>query len=128
MQFSIKESTCKMKGLTLFYAGVMLLGVFISAVSQVILKKEAMKPHISRFHEYLNTNVITAYTIFFVSTMMTIIAYREIPLSLGPVLEATSYIYVTVFGIVIFKEKFSLTKFCALALILAGILIYAFME
>ena len=46
-------------------------------------------------------------------------------MSLGPVLEATSYLYVTVFGVTIFKEKLSRKKCIALALILVGILIYA---
>ena len=46
-------------------------------------------------------------------------------MSLGPVLEATSYLYVTVFGVTIFKEKLSRKKCIALAMILAGILIYA---
>ena len=35
-------------------------------------------------------------------TFLTMLAYKGIPLSLGPVLEATSYLYVTVFGVTIF--------------------------
>lgn len=110
---------------TLLYAGVLLLGVFISAVSQVILKKAAMKKYDSPLREYLNPAVIFAYALFVGTTFLSIIAYRGIPLSLGPVLEATSYLYVTFFGVTIFKEKVTKQKAVALALILLGILIYA---
>lgn len=110
---------------TLLYAGILLLGVFISAVSQVILKKAAMKKYDSPIREYLNPQVIFAYMLFVGTTFLSILAYRGIPLSLGPVLEATSYLYVTFFGVTIFKEKINRKKLVALALILIGIVIYA---
>ena len=44
---------------------------------------------------------------------------------MGPVLEATSYIYVTFFGVKIFKEKMNLKKILALCLIICGIIVYA---
>lgn len=111
---------------TLFYAILCLVGVFVSSVSQVLLKKSAMRPHPNAVREYLNPLVITAYAIFFGATLMNVLAYRGIPLSLGPVLEATSYLYVTFFGVTIFHEKLSRKKVLALGLILAGIAIYAF--
>ena len=109
----------------LIYSGVLLLGTFISAVSQVILKKAAMKTYPNKMAEYLNFPVIFAYTLFFATTLMCIIAYRVVPLSFGPVLESTSYIYVTIFGVLIFKERITKKKIVALALILAGICVYA---
>lgn len=102
-----------------------LFGVFISAVSQVLLKKSALKERESRIQEYLNPLVITAYAIFFVATVLTIISYRVVPLSLGPILEATSYLYVTAFGVLIFREKLSTRKISALVLIVVGITIYS---
>ncbi len=110
----------------LLYSGILLLGTFISAVSQVILKKAALKKYDSRIKEYLNFPVIFAYTLFVLTTFMCIIAYRVIPLSFGPVLESTSYIYVTIFGVLIFKEKVTKKKLAALCLILAGIVVYSF--
>ena len=107
------------------YSGIYLIGVFISAVSQVLLKKAAMRTYASSLQEYLNPFVIFAYTIFVAATLLTIISYKVVPLSLGPILEATSYIYITVFGVVIFKEKMNKKKLCALGLIIAGICVYA---
>ncbi len=109
----------------LIYAAVLLFGVFISAVSQVILKKAAMKEHGSFLEEYLNPSVIIAYSIFVCSTLLSIIAYKGIPLSLGPVLEATSYLYITLFGMKFFGEKINVKKAAALGLIITGICVYA---
>lgn len=110
---------------TLFYAAVLLVGVFLSAISQVMLKKAAMRQYSSRLREYLNPLVIFAYTIFVGTTFLGIYAYKGIPLSMGPVLEATSYIYVTIFGVTIFKEKLNWRKLVALLLIVAGIVVYS---
>ncbi|MBS5865174.1 DMT family transporter [Olegusella massiliensis] len=107
------------------YVFALLFGVFIAAVAQVLLKKSAMKQYSSTIKEYLNPLVIGGYTIFVGSTIMSILAYRGIPLSMGPILEATSYIYVTIFGVTIFHEKMNLRKYVALFLIMCGIAIYS---
>lgn len=111
----------------LLYSLFLLAGVFISAVSQVLLKKAALKEYDSPIKEYLNPLVILAYTMFVGTTFLSILAYRGIPMSLGPVLEATSYIYVTLFGVKIFNEKINSKKIVALILIIGGILIYSLM-
>lgn len=112
-----------MKNEVAFYICISLLGVFISSVSQILLKKSAQQQHKSYLYEYLNLKVISAYVIFFVSTFLAIYAYKVVPLSMGPILEATSYIYITFFAIVIFKEKINLRKIISLALIVSGICI-----
>ena len=108
----------------ILYAAVLLVGVFISAVSQVMLKKAALKKYDSKIKEYLNPLVIVAYVLFFGTTLLSILAYKGIPLSMGPILESTSYIYVTAFGVLIFKEKMNPQKKIALGLIIAGIAVY----
>ena len=94
---------CKMKAC--YYAVLLLCGVFISAISQVLLKKAAQRQYSSPLREYMNPLVIFAYMMFVGTTFLSILAYHGLPLSMGPVLEATSYIYVTFFGVTIFKEK-----------------------
>lgn len=110
---------------TIIYSCVLLFGVFISAISQVLLKKAAMKHYDSKVKEYLNPLVIFAYVIFVGTTFLSIIAYKGIPLSMGPVLEATSYIYVTIFGVTIFHEKINHKKLLALVFIILGIVVYS---
>jgi len=107
------------------YSLILLVGVFISAISQVMLKKAALRKYNSPIQEYINPLVIFAYVLFVGTTFLSIWAYKEVPLSMGPVLEATSYIYVTIFGIKIFGERINRQKFFALALIIIGISVYA---
>ena len=76
--------------------------------------------------EYLNPFVILAYILFLSTTFISVMVYRVIPLSLGAILETTSYLYVTFFSVVIFKEKISSKKIGALVLIIFGSMIYTF--
>lgn len=110
---------------SVIYEGILLLGVFISSISQVLLKKASMCHYDSPIQEYMNPLVVFAYIIFVGTTLLSIFAYRGIPLSMGPVLEATSYIYVSIFGVIIFDEKMDKRKFVALMFIICGILIYS---
>ena len=111
---------------TFFYACILMAGVFLGAVSQVMLKKAAMRSWPNRVREYLNPLVIFAYVIFVGTTLLSVAAYRGLPVSLGAVLESSSYVYVTAFGVLIFHEKLTRRKILALGMILAGIAVYAF--
>ena len=110
---------------TLTYALFALFGVFISGISQVLLKKSAGRQYSSAIREYLNPLVIVAYAMFFGATLLSVYAYKGIPLSMGPILDATGYIYVTIFGITIFHEKLNARRVLALALIILGIVVYS---
>ncbi len=114
-----------MSSSVVFYAFLLLFGTFIASVSQVLLKKAADKHYDNPLKEYLNPLVIGAYAIFIASTFLSILAYRGIPLSMGPILEATGYLYITFFGVKIFKEKLDSKKVVALALIIVGIIAYS---
>ena len=104
---------------------ILLSSVLISSVSQIMLKISANKTYESRLAEYLNPLVIVAYGMFFVSTILTMSALRYLPLSMSPILESTSYIFVSIMGYFLLKEKFSRRKIAGLALILLGILVFS---
>ena len=55
-----------------------LFSVFISSVSQTLLKISANKSHSDRLHEYLNPYVIIAYGMFFLSTFLTMLAISQL--------------------------------------------------
>lgn len=112
---------------TVKHAGILLAGVFISSISQVLLKKAAGKHYDPPIREYLNPMVIAAYAMFAAASFLSVAAYKGIPLSMGPVLEAAGYIFVTVFGVKIFKEKVDARKIAALGIIIAGIMVYSFL-
>ncbi|MED9883235.1 MAG: EamA family transporter [Blautia sp.] len=103
---------------------ILLLSVFISSVSQIILKKAANKTYDSPLKEYLNPMVIGAYGLFFCSVILTMLALRNLPLSMSPILESTGYIFVSVMGYFFLKERFSKRKLMGFALIFAGIFIF----
>ena len=105
------------------YALILVAGTLISSVSQVMLKMAAMKEYSSPLREYLNPLVIGAYVLFILSTLMSIWAYRGLPLSMGPVLETSGYLFVTAFGVLLFQEELNRRKILALALIIGGIIL-----
>ena len=112
-------------GERLIYILIFISGTFVSSVSQVILKKSSQKTYESKIKEYLNPRVMGAYTIFFLATLCGIIAYKKIPLSMGPILEASGYFFVAVLSYIFLKEHISKQKIIGLAVIITGIVIYA---
>ena len=108
-----------------FYILILLFGFFASAAAQILLKKSAKKEYESKIKEYLNPYVIISYLIFFGATLCTIVAYKEVDLSFGPILGTTEYIFVAVMSRIFLKEHISKKKIAGLAVIIAGIVIYA---
>jgi len=106
------------------YIILFLGGVFISSVSQILLKKSANKTYDSVLSEYLNPWVIIAYGLFFCATLATVIAYKYVPLSLGPILESSGYFFVTILGMIFLKEKVGKRKAIGLLIILLGIVVF----
>ncbi|MCI9402034.1 MAG: EamA family transporter [Lachnospiraceae bacterium] len=105
------------------YIMLFLFSVLVSSVSQVILKKSTEKQYKNRIKEYFNMQVILAYGLFFLSSLLTIIAFREVPLSVGPILEASGYIYIAVLGKVFLHESLTRKKLAGIMCILMGIAI-----
>ena len=72
----------------------------------------------------MNFKAIFAYGMFFVSSLLTVWAYKFVPLSMGPVLESSGYFFVTVLSVIFLKEKVGLKKALGLALIIVGIITF----
>lgn len=108
----------------IFYVAILFLSVFISAFSQVLLKKSALQTYDSFIREYINVYVVPAYAIYFVAVFLDLLALRKVPVSFVPVAEASSYIFVLLFGKLFFKESFSKRKIFAMCLILSGIVVF----
>lgn len=108
----------------LVFVLIYLAGVFVSAIAQILLKKSAGKTYENKIREYLNPYVIISYSIFLGATFCTIFAYTEIPLSFGPILAASEYIFVAVLSKLILKEKINKKKLLGLAVICLGIIVF----
>lgn len=109
----------------ILFMGIFVLGVFVSSVAQIILKKSAQKKYPNKIREYLNVRVIVGYAIFFAATLCAVYAYKVIPLSYGPILESTGYIFVAVLSWIFIKEKITLQKAIGIAVIIVGITLYS---
>ncbi len=107
------------------YILIYITSVFIASVSQIILKTSSGQKYDSFIKEYLNPKVIIAYAMFFGTTLISLYAYKGLPLSMGPVLEATGYIWVAILSFLILKEKITTKKLIGLVVIIAGIVVYS---
>lgn len=67
------------------YVLLYLCSTFLSAVSQVLLKKAALREHKSVLAEYTDWRVILGYALFVGCTLLTMLAYKGVPLNVGPV-------------------------------------------
>ena len=103
---------------------LLLVSVFISSVSQILLKKAADRTYENHIREYLNPLVIFSYGMFFCSVILTMLALKKVPLSMQPILESTGYIFVAVMGYIFLKETLSRRKLAGIALILVGIIVF----
>ena len=70
---------------------MLFLSVLIASFSQILLKKSAKKQYDSFLKEYLNPYVIIGYAMMVGSTILTILAYREVAYKNGPVIESLGY-------------------------------------
>ena len=108
----------------IIYYLIVILGVVVAAFSQILLKKGAMRPHVSLIKDYLNAPVIIGYIMMAASVVCSMIAYRGVDYMTVPVLEAIGFILVPVLSYLFFKEKFTRNKIIGIILIFAGIAVY----
>lgn len=102
----------------------MFLSVAVASVSQVLLKKSALKVYDNVIREYLNPYVIGGYGLLFCSMLLTVYAYSGMDYKNGYVIESLGNVFVLVLGYVVFRERISLRKILGIACIMAGIVIF----
>ena len=103
---------------------MLFLSVLIASFSQILLKKSAKKQYDSFLKEYLNPYVIIGYAMMVGSTILTILAYREVAYNNGPVIESLGYILIMFLSFIFFHEKITKKKLLGNLLILAGIFVF----
>lgn len=108
----------------LFLIIVLILNCFISAFSQVLLKKASLKNYDSFFRQYLNPYVIIGYGVFFIVLCVNIFMLKYLPLSVvNPVAEALPIVLSFVAGKLVFNEKISKFTVAGAVLIICGIVL-----
>lgn len=113
-----------MEEINLFYI-LVIAGIFLSACSQLLLKKSADRKHRSFLRSMLNWRVITAYTIFFGSLFINITAMSKgVKLKDMPILESLGYVFVPLLSYMVLKEKITKRTLVSIVLILIGIYVF----
>ena len=102
----------------------MFLSVVVASVSQVLLKKSALKKYDNVIKEYLNPYVIGGYGLLFGSMLLTVYAYSGMDYKNGPVIESLGNVFVLVLGYFVFRERISFRKILGIACIIAVIFIF----
>lgn len=109
-----------------WFVMIYILSVFLSSVSQILLKSSANRTHATRVGEYLNYRVILGYGLFVVCTGLTIVAFMGVPLKAGPVFESLGYIFVMILAHVFLHEKITKVKLFGNIIIMLGVLIFCY--
>lgn len=107
-----------------FYFLIYLLSVTVASLSQLLLKKSAMRTYDSFWQEYINPYVITGYGMLFLSMFFTVLAFRGMDYKNGPVIESLGYVMVLVFSRIFFREKLTKKKVAGTLFILAGMIVF----
>lgn len=102
----------------------MFLSVTIASISQVLLKKSALKTYDTVAGEYLNLYVAAGYALLLVSMLLTVYAYSGMEYKNGPVIESLGNVMVLVLGYFVFGERISVRKMAGIACIMAGIVVF----
>ena len=103
---------------------ILVLSVMIASISQILLKKSALRQHASWIREYMNVQVISAYLLLFLSTILTILAFRGMTYKNGIMIDATGYLFIMVLSFLFFNEKITRKKLIGNVLIVIGLIIY----
>ena len=106
------------------YIFCMLISVLCASVSQILLKKSALKSYNSFIREYLNFWVFGGYGLLFGSMLLTLYAYTGMDFKNGPVIESMGNILVPLFSFFVFKDKISARKCLGIAFIILGIIVF----
>lgn len=102
------------------YVIIFLISILISTFSQILLKKGSMQKNI-----YFNKYTIFGYGIMIFATLLTLLGYKKVNLSLGQILQSLSFVFVTILSNLFLKEKISKRKIVGIFIIILGILIFS---
>lgn len=99
--------------------------VFAAACAQMLLKQGARKEYVTWWRQYINPWVIGGYGIMACSLVLNIWCMSKgVQVKEVSVIESMSYLFVPVLAFVLFKEKLTMRKICAIAIIIGGVILF----
>ncbi len=107
------------------YYLLVILSVFAAACAQMLLKQGAQQNHVGFWRQYLNPWVIGGYAIMACSLILNIFCMsRGVQVKEVSVIESLSYLFVPTLAFFLFREKITLRKGFAIALIITGLICF----
>lgn len=102
----------------------MLVSAFITAASQILLKKSANRQHKRILFEYLNPYVIISYICYIGVLALNVFIYTKIDYRFGVIINSLSMVFIMILSKVILKENLNRKRIAANILIIAGIICF----
>jgi multidrug transporter EmrE-like cation transporter len=106
---------------------LLFLAILLTGISQVLLKTGSSRNGEGRFRAfsmYLNAPTLTAYGLLLVTTVISVIVLREIPLKVFYAIASLNFLVVAGLSYWLLKERVDREMIFALALIVAGVLVF----
>ena len=102
-------------------------GVFISSISQILLKKSALvnADSMSFKAQYINKLVIGGYALLFIAMLIPLYVYQFMELKYGAVVESLGYVFVMILSSLVLGEKITKKKLAGNVLIIIGIALFS---
>ncbi len=106
--------------------GLGLIGCVVSAASQVVMKRSALRyARAPRSYPlFLSPLSIVAYGMYFLVTLLSLAAFRYLPLKAAMFLSPVTYLLVGILSVWALGERPNRKKGFAFVLLLAGVLIF----
>lgn len=102
------------------YIILFIVSILVASFSQIILKKGTKKDNI-----YINKFTIVGYGLMLLSTVLTLIGYKGVSLTLAGILQSLSFVFVPLFSYLFLKEKVNQRVFIGIIVIIIGIVIFS---
>lgn len=108
------------------YFGLALVAVFLASISQVLLKiGSQQQTKLGRLlSPYLNVYTISAYTIFLLVTLVSVVALQKIPLKLWTTITSLNFVVVCLLSWGCLKEKVNKTMVMGILIIVIGVVVF----
>jgi len=103
---------------------IFIFAVFIASVSQILLKKSANSNHKNWLKEFFNIRVFIAYSMFVLSSILIIYAYKGVQLKYGSIIQSSGYIFILLLSKIFLVEKITKNKILGVTLIIIGIVVF----
>lgn len=111
----------------MMYYLLVVISVFAAASAQLLLKQGAKKENASFWRQYLNPWVIGGYGIMGASLLLNIYCLSHgVQVKEVSIIESLSYLFVPALSWFFFKEKITWRKVGAIAVIMAGVVVFLF--